>query len=173
MDFFSRKRLRRAAPAAAALALAAGCATGGAARPAAAPSGAAQSLVASMHESAAALRGPRGELAVSVAGIRNHSHASAAEFDEARARLAAALGGAATELGLPMTFAIDPGGTHDLDLAGTAYLVTASGFDQWEIYAELRRAGESWSVWAPPGAIRMLRQPRAGEPALFVAPQAR
>ena len=48
----------------------------------------------------------------------------------------------------------------DYELGGTAYLVTVSGFDQWELFLSLHPAGESWAVWRADHPTRLLRQPR-------------
>jgi len=54
------------------------------------------------------------------------------------------------------------------ELHGTAYLVTARGFDQWELYLSLRPAGQAWTIWRADAAVRMLRQPRPGEPEIIL-----
>jgi hypothetical protein len=179
MDFFSRNG--RWIVAHLALVLLAGCSASRAAKPAAftsssasappaAPqaSGPAQGLVASMRQGVATAGGPGREILVCLQGIRNQSHASAGEFEQMRHRLADALGSAGLDQNPPMLFAAEPAGACDFDLTGTAYLVTASGFDQWELYLDMHRAGEAWSVWRLPGALRMLRHPRPGEAELLI-----
>ncbi|NIQ35452.1 MAG: hypothetical protein GTN86_05930, partial [Xanthomonadales bacterium] len=56
----------------------------------------------------------------------------------------------------------------DYVLGGTAYLVTADGSDQWELFLSLRRPGESWTVWRAERAVRTLRQPRGGQMRLWL-----
>ncbi len=193
MDFFSRKRRWILASLALVL-LSAGCSASSSAKPAAfaaspasapppaapaptaptarppvaPPPGPALTLVASMRQGIAVAGGPGREVRVGLQGIRNQSHASTGEFDLMRRRLADALNLAGADQHMPMRFDAADGGPCDYDLTGTAYLVTASGFDLWEIYLELHRAGEAWSVWRLPGAIRMLRQPRPGEAELIM-----
>lgn len=48
----------------------------------------------------------------------------------------------------------------DYELCGTAYLITADGSDQWEIYLQLRSTDdERRTLWANDAPIRLMRQP--------------
>ena len=126
-----------------------------------------------MRQGVVTAGGPRREVLVCLQGIHNHSHAAASEFEQMRHRLADALSRAGAHDLLPMRFVADPDGPCDFELTGTAYLVTASGFDQWEIYLDLRPAEGAWSLWRPEGALRLLRQPRNDEPELRLIPLTR
>ena len=128
-----------------------------------------QAMVASMHESIV-IAGDPGQSLISLHELSNHSHATSAEFDQMRARLADALGRASAEQRLPMRFVADAQGPGDFQLSGTVYLVTSSGFDQWEMYLDLRSAGGASTIWRPEGAWRMLREPRPGQPDMQFIP---
>lgn len=48
----------------------------------------------------------------------------------------------------------------DYEICGTAYLITADGSDQWEIYLQLRPINDDRrTLWANDAPIRLLRQP--------------
>ncbi len=130
----------------------------------AAPRGGADALAGSMRR-AIALSGASswGEVLISADGVRNQSHAARQEFEAMRRRLVDALSEAGRGGGVPMRFVLQPGGPVDFELNGTAYLVTAGGFDLWELYLELRPEGRSWSIWSTDGPIKMLRQPRGDQ----------
>ena len=104
-----------------------------------------------------------GEILVSLDRLRNHSHASAGEFASMRRRLAEVLTGAGRSGRVPMRFVSRADEPVDYELSGTAYLMTSQGFDLWELYLSLHASGQSWTVWNADNAVRMLRQPRAGE----------
>lgn len=121
----------------------------------------ADTLVRSMRRSLAlAGERPLGEALVSLDGLSNHSHASPGEFAAFKTRLAAALSRAGAAGAVPIRFVTAAGEPVDYELAGTAYLVTAQGFDQWELYLSLRPPGESWEIWRADGPVHTLRQPR-------------
>ena len=105
---------------------------------------------------------PWGQVLVSVEGLRNQSHASTGEFERLLERLAATLSRAGSTGGVPIKFMLQPGEPVDYELSGTAYLMTAAGFDQWELYLNLRAAGREWTIWSADGPVVMLRQPRGG-----------
>ena len=126
-------------------------------------------LVASMRRSID-LTGepPWRQILVSVEGLRNHSHASAGEFNAMRRRLAGLLTSSGRSGRVPMRFVSHADELVDFELTGTVYLVTSQGFDLWELYLALQPEGKSWSVWSADTPIRMLRQPRGGEQQLFL-----
>ncbi len=97
---------------------------------------------------------------MSLARIRNQSHATAAEFDAFRQRLAELLSrsGRAQRI----RFVVGSDEPVEYELVGAAYLVTAQGFDQWELYLSLRPAGKAWALWRSDEAVRVLRQPIPG-----------
>jgi len=116
---------------------------------------------------------PWGEVLVSVEGLRNQSHASTGEFEMLLERLAATLSRAGSTGGVPMRFMLRPGEPVDYELRGTAYLMTAVGFDQWELYLNLRAAGRQWTIWSADGPVVMLRQPRGGVDRLYLKKRGR
>ncbi len=109
-----------------------------------------------------------GEILIRVDMLRNQSHASTGEFRAMLERLAAALSGAGAWGGAPMRFVVRPGEPVDYELGGAVYLMTAGGFDQWELYPTLRIPDGGATLWSADGAVRMLRQPR-GADGLFMA----
>ena len=127
-----------------------------------APEPGADALLESMEESVRAPRvGADGITRVGVSRIRNQSHASTREFVSLCRRLAGHL----SEAGRASRwrFTSDPQEAVDYELRGAAYLLTADGFDQWEVYLSLHPAGEGWPLWRADRPIRMLRQPRSGQ----------
>ena len=63
-----------------------------------------------------------------------------------------------------MIFTTDVDQPVHYQLLGTAYLVTAEGFDQWELFLRLSPAEDAWTIWQPAVPVRVLRQPRPGQP---------
>ena len=108
------------------------------------------------------------EILVRVGMLRNQSHATTGEFRAMLERLAAALSRAGVSGGTPMRFVVRLGEPADYELGGAAYLMTAGGFDQWELYLTLRIPDGGATLWRADGAVRMLRQPR-GADVLFKA----
>jgi len=109
-----------------------------------------------------------GEILVRVDMLHNQSHASSGEFGAMLERLAAALSRAGASGGAPMRFVVRPGEPVDYELGGAVYLLTAGGFDQWELYPTLRIPDGGATLWSADGPVRMLRQPR-GADGLFMA----
>jgi hypothetical protein len=101
------------------------------------------------------------EIIIGLAHVRNLSRSTSAEFEAFRQRLAQLLSGAGESHHLTFVAAEDAG---DFELLGTAYLITAEGFDQWEVYLRLSPADASWTLWQPAAPLRVLRQPRPGQP---------
>ncbi len=104
-----------------------------------------------------------GEILIRVDMLRNQSHASTGEFRAMLERLAAALSRAGASGGTPMRFVVRPGEPVDYELGGAVYLMTAGGFDQWELYLTLRIPDGGATLWSADGAVRMLRQPRGAD----------
>ncbi len=96
-----------------------------------------RSILASLDSPA---RTPGGETRVRVDRLRNQSHSSQREFASLRRRLADGLSrsGRSDQI----RFVADAAQPAHYELHGTAYLVTARGFDQWELYLSLRPAGQ-------------------------------
>ncbi len=109
-----------------------------------------------------------GEILVRVDTLRNQSHASTGEFRAMLERLAGALSRAGASGGAPMRFVVRPGEPVDYELGGAVYLMTAGGFDQWELYPTLRIPDGGATLWSADGPVRMLRQLR-GADGLFMA----
>jgi hypothetical protein len=101
--------------------------------------------------------------------LRNQSHATPTELEALTDRLARLLNAAGSAWGIE--FYTDPSEAVDYELRGTIYLITARGFDQWELYLSLRPAGEGWSAWRSPGPIRVMRLPVAGAPQIIMPPE--
>jgi hypothetical protein len=114
---------------------------------------------------------PDGWTVVGLGHLRNHSHAAEPEFRALVARLAEAL--APAGIGARVRFVANPSTATQYELAGTAYLITADGFDQWEIFLRLSPADDAWTLrtWDEP--LRVLRHPRAGQPQLTRGPTPR
>ncbi len=139
------------------------------------PDPGADALLASMRRALSqALAGEPasgGELRVGIDGVRNQSHAPAAQFTGLRLRLAELLtrsGRGAAGGEAPIRFVIASDEPVGYELLGTAYLVPQGGAEQWELYLTLRRAGEAWVIWRADGPVRMPRRPRPGEPQIIV-----
>lgn len=111
---------------------------------------------------------PWGEVLVSVESLRNQSHSSTGEFERLLERLATTLSRAGSTGGVPLRFVLRSGEPVDYELTGTAYLMTAAGFDQWELYLNLRAAGREWTIWSADGPVLMLRQPRGGVDRIYL-----
>ncbi len=94
--------------------------------------------------------------------LRNQSHAPQAEFGAFTERLAAILTDAGEDSCLK--FVSSDGETVHYELLGTAYLVTADGFDQWELFLRLSPAEEAWTIWQASDPVRLLTYPRPGRP---------
>ena len=89
-------------------------------------------------------QGPGGLTSIGLGKLANRSTASADEFSSFVARLAGLLddaGGAKA-----IDFYTDPDEPVDFELRGTVYLITAAGFDHWELYLDLRPTALGWSI---------------------------
>lgn len=103
--------------------------------------------------------------AVSFGLVRNLSRAQTSEFESLKARLASMFTHAGSESGL----AFDSNDAEaPYQLHGSAYLITVGGIDMWELYLTLMPRGESWTLWEASHPIRILRQPRPGQPNILV-----
>jgi hypothetical protein len=94
--------------------------------------------------------------------LRNQSRADAEEFDRFTARLADLLSAAGSHLSTAFTTSLDE--PVQYELLGTAYLITADGFDQWELFLRLSPAEESWTIWQTDAPVRVIRHARPGAP---------
>jgi len=90
----------------------------------------------------------------------DRSRGGGAEMTELQARLSEALDRAARGALRFTPSSEDPARAR---MAGAAYMVVASGFDQWELYFEVRTLSGAL-LWTNGHPIRMLRSPRPGQP---------
>jgi hypothetical protein len=97
------------------------------------------------------------ERTVSLARMRNMSHASAGEFDALRSRLAALLTAAASTRGSELRFVTGETEPAAFDVLGAAYLVTLEGFDSWELFLGVSRRESAHDLWRSEGPVRVLR----------------
>jgi hypothetical protein len=108
---------------------------------------------------------------VNLAGIRNLSHSDAREFTAFLDRFAGVLSRAGRDARLTFTAGddIDDEVAH-YDMVGTAYLVSADGFDQWELFLTVTPVGRPLTLWQSEGPVRVLRQARRDQPQVFLLP---
>lgn len=107
-------------------------------------------------------RDSTGATTISVQGVRNLSRANAAEFDGFMHRLCGVLSNAGRRDRL--IFSDDLTHQAQYRLQGTAYMINAAGFDQWELYLTLTPTDRDYQVWNARNAIRVLRIARPGQP---------
>ena len=103
--------------------------------------------------------------------LRNLSRADAEEFNTLTQRLADLLSAAGRHLSTTFTTSFDE--EVHYELLGTAYLITADGFDQWELFLRLSPADESWTIWEHDAPLRLIRHPRPGQAQITQWPLAR
>lgn len=103
--------------------------------------------------------------------LRNLSRADAGEFNTLTQRLADLLSAAGRHLSTTFTTSFDE--PVQYELLGTAYLITAAGFDQWELFLRLSPADESWTIWEHDVPVRVIRHPRPRQPQITQWPLAR
>lgn len=130
-------------------------------------------LVGSMRESVGlvGMPAPGVVFRVSLDGVRNQSHATAAEFAGLCLRLADLLtrsGTAVKDGGGAIRFVLADDEPADYELQGSAYVVEGEDADLWELYLSLQPSGAGWTVWRAQGPVRMPRHPRPGEPQIVV-----
>ena len=97
------------------------------------------------------------EPTVSLARLRNMSHATAREFDALRERLAELLSAAASTSGSELRFVTTEDEPASFDVLGAAYLATIEGFDSWELYLSVSRRESAHDLWRSEGPVRVLR----------------
>lgn len=101
----------------------------------------------------------RGDTVVNIAGVRNQSRSTAAEYHALIPRLSSLLSRAGRGSGVRFA-ADDESGPVHYRLIGSAYLVTEDGFEQWEFYVRLCPVDEDWTVWQGGRPLRVLRMAR-------------
>ncbi len=109
------------------------------------------------------------ERTVSLARLRNMSHASTREFDALRARLASLLTAAAESAGADLRFTADTAEQASFDMLGAAYLDTLEGFDSWELYVSVSERERGRDLWRSDGPVRVLRFEQPVSPQVFYA----
>lgn len=98
-----------------------------------------------------------GRARVSVSRLRNQSRSTLDEFQTLQRRLIDLCAPPAKRMSLD--FVTIQGEPVDYELCGTAYLITAEGSDQWEIYFQLHPSGNAReTLWSNEAPIRMMRQ---------------
>jgi hypothetical protein len=114
---------------------------------------------------------PEGVTLISVRELRNLSHASDSEFIRMRRHLCDALTRAGAGSKMVFVDGENPAIATHYRLLGSAYLVTAEGFDQWEMYLSLTPAARDFQVWDARSPVRMLRLPRPGQQEITFTPR--
>lgn len=109
--------------------------------------------------------GSDGNTTITLSPLRNQSRCGAAEFEGFCERLASTLTDAASDS--RVRFTCQASDEAQYMMLGTAYLITAEGFDLWELYLSLSPSSEAFSLWESDGAVRLFRHARPGQP-LFV-----
>jgi hypothetical protein len=108
------------------------------------------------------------DVRISVAGLRNQSHATPREFAQLQSRLAGLLGVAAAGSGV--RFELMPDAAPDYRLDGAAYLATRGGFDVWELYLRLSPVDRRGIIWRWDDPVHVLRQPRPNQAEILSIP---
>jgi hypothetical protein len=101
--------------------------------------------------------------------LRNQSRCGTGEFNAMRERLALELNRAADDArGARLSFAIESDANDATPphyyIQGSAYLISAGGFDLWELFLSMTPASESLAIWNSPRPVRVLRTPRPSQP---------
>ena len=112
--------------------------------------------------------GPGGQVRIGLWQLRNQSRCNSPEFAAFRERFAGLLNRAAKDsqtalAGNAIEFTADPDAAVDFELQGAAYLITAQGFDVWELFPSLSPTEPAWTIWQSPNPLRVLRQARPGQ----------
>jgi len=102
---------------------------------------------------------------IDVTAIRNQSRVQSDEFEGMLQRLADLLDRAARDEKLEFT--ADPAAPSKYRIKGTAYMLNAGGFDQWELYLSLVPVEQAWTVWSADVPIRLLRASRPRSQQIF------
>lgn len=63
-----------------------------------------------------------------------------------------------------IAFTDDADAAAQFRMLGTAYMINAEGFDQWEMYLTLTPADRDFGIWDAGSAVRVLRIARPGVP---------
>lgn len=131
--------------------------------------GAAALLQAMLDRMGERIIGPEDTTRIGLSQLRNQSRASSAEFNEFRERFARLLNRAAEDArGAKVRFMCDADQDVEYQMQGAVYMISAGGFDLWEMFLSLTPSEKAWTVWEARNPLRVLRQPRPGQPQ-FVA----
>lgn len=116
----------------------------------------------------AALPASERPIVISLSEIRNQSRARPAEFEAFLDRFAEVLTAAGEAHQL--FFANDAEADADYAVLGTAYLLSADGFDWWELFLNLQPSDAAWTLWRCEHPIRVMRHPRPEHQQVFLVP---
>jgi hypothetical protein len=106
----------------------------------------------------------RGETVIALNDLRNYSRAGQGEFNYLLKRLATLLSHAGRDE--RMQFVVEDrsaatgGARPQYRMQGAAYLITAEGFDQWELFLSMTPSDRDLAMWDARGAVRVLRTAR-------------
>lgn len=103
-----------------------------------------------------------GATLISVHGVQNLSRSNAGEFSAFMHRFCDVLTNAGKSDRL--AFTDDATAAAQFRMQGTAYMINAEGFDQWELYLTLSPADRDFDIWDAGRAVRVLRIARPGVP---------
>lgn len=109
------------------------------------------------------------QITIGVWNLENVSRCRREEFQQLQERIAILFTAAGAESDLHFTS--DSSAEVDYHLQGSAYLMTADGFDQWEVFLRLRPVDQTWAQWDAPGPVRILRHARPNQPQVLLSAQ--
>lgn len=131
----------------------------------------AQALVKSIATSLSGGARPaddRGVTVITLRELHNYSRAGHGEFNHLLKRLATLLSRAGRDDKLEFipedTAGVAGGPAPHFRMQGAAYLITADGFDQWELFLSITPTDRDFGMWDSHGAVRVLRTARPGVP---------
>jgi hypothetical protein len=109
----------------------------------------------------------RGVTLISLNELRNYSRAGAGEFRELLQRLSRLLSHAGRDSHIEFIVGDEPASESPdarphYRVQGAAYLITADGFDQWELFLSIAPIDFDMTVWDARSATRVLRFERPG-----------
>jgi hypothetical protein len=109
-----------------------------------------------------------GELIVNIASLRNLSRSTPKEYRAFVDRFAALMNDAGRADRLQFT--ADPDAAAHFILHGAVYILSADGFDWWELFISVRAAQDGTALWRCEFPVRVMRQPRVGHQQVFIVP---
>ena len=97
---------------------------------------------------------------INLRGVQNLSRSNADEFGSFMHRFCEVMSKAGKADRIAFTDNAEAEAQYRMQ--GTAYMIYASGFDQWEMYLTLRPADREFDIWDAGSAVRVLRIARPG-----------